>query len=140
MRLLGAQGRDGRHQASRIAVRLSAGQDALIRPAAEVEDASVTDFTVAASLAHAKDALADRRVFAIDRAAWEEFSRYWIDPSPTSAAGEAVRRSFGPCSGLSGYRRWDPGWGQTADIGPGAAGEDGHRHAGRVRTGGKDGR
>jgi uncharacterized protein (DUF1778 family) len=58
---------------SRLAVRLSSDQDALIRRAAEVEGTSITDFTVAATVAHARDVLADRRVFGVDDAAWAEF-------------------------------------------------------------------
>jgi uncharacterized protein (DUF1778 family) len=58
---------------SRIAVRLSSHRDALIRHAAEVEGTSITEFTVAATLSHAIDVLADRRMFAIDDAAWSEF-------------------------------------------------------------------
>lgn len=58
---------------SRLAVRLSSHQDALIRHAAEVEGTSITEFTVAAAMSHAMDVLADRRVFAIDDAAWREF-------------------------------------------------------------------
>lgn len=58
---------------SRIAVRLSSDQDALIRHAAEVEGTTITEFTVAATMNHAVDVLADRRVFAIDDAAWSEF-------------------------------------------------------------------
>lgn len=58
---------------SRIAVRLSSDQDALIRHAAEVEGTNITEFTVAATMNHAVDVLADRRVFAIDDVAWNEF-------------------------------------------------------------------
>ncbi len=58
---------------SRIAVRLSSDQDALIRHAAEVEGTSITEFTVAATMSHAIDVLADRRMFALDDAAWGEF-------------------------------------------------------------------
>ena len=58
---------------SRIAVRLSSEQDALIRHAAEVVGTSITEFTVAATMSHALDVLADQRVFAIDEAAWGEF-------------------------------------------------------------------
>lgn len=58
---------------SRIAVRLSSAQDALIRHAAEVEGTSITEFTVAATMSHAVDVLADRRVFAIDDASWKKF-------------------------------------------------------------------
>ncbi len=54
-------------------MRLSSDQDALIRHAAEVEGTNITEFTVAATLSHAVDVLADRRVFAIDDAAWSEF-------------------------------------------------------------------
>lgn len=58
---------------SRLAVRLSSEQDSVIRHAAAVEGTSITDFTVAAAMRHAKDVLADRRVFAIDDEAWEKF-------------------------------------------------------------------
>lgn len=58
---------------SRIAVRLTSEQDALIRRAAEAEGTDLTNFTVTATLAHARDVLADRRLFAIDAAAWAEF-------------------------------------------------------------------
>jgi uncharacterized protein (DUF1778 family) len=58
---------------SRIAVRLSSDQGALIRHAAEVEGTSITNFTVAATVTHARDVLADRRVFGVEDAAWTEF-------------------------------------------------------------------
>lgn len=58
---------------SRIAVRLTSEQDALIRRAAEAEGTDLTNFTVTATLAHARDVLADRRLFVIDDAAWREF-------------------------------------------------------------------
>lgn len=57
----------------RFAVRLTPDQDALIRRAAEVEGTDLTNFTVTATLAHAQNVLADRRLFAIDDAAWTEF-------------------------------------------------------------------
>jgi uncharacterized protein (DUF1778 family) len=57
----------------RFAVRLTPEQDALIRRAAEVEGTDLTNFTVTATLAHARDVLADRRLFALDDAAWTEF-------------------------------------------------------------------
>jgi uncharacterized protein (DUF1778 family) len=47
-------------------LRLTSDQDALIRRAAEVEGTDLTNFTVTATLAHARDVLADRRLFAID--------------------------------------------------------------------------
>jgi uncharacterized protein (DUF1778 family) len=54
---------------ARIALRLTAEQDALIRQAAEVEGTDLTNFTVTATLAHARDVLADGRLFALDDAA-----------------------------------------------------------------------
>lgn len=57
----------------RFAVRLTAEQDALIRRAAEVEGTDLTNFTLMATLAHARDVLADRRLFVLDDAAWAEF-------------------------------------------------------------------
>ena len=58
---------------SRIAVRLSSEHDALIRHAADIEGRSITEFTVAAAVSHARDVLADRPVFTLDEAAWAEF-------------------------------------------------------------------
>jgi uncharacterized protein (DUF1778 family) len=58
---------------SRIAVRLTSEQDALIRRAAEAEGTDLTNFTVTATLTHARDVLADRRLFVIDDDAWKEF-------------------------------------------------------------------
>jgi uncharacterized protein (DUF1778 family) len=58
---------------SRIAVRLTSEQDELIRRAAEAEGTDLTNFTVTAALARARDVLADRRLFLLDDAAWTEF-------------------------------------------------------------------
>ena len=58
---------------SRLHVRLSSDQDALIRRAAETEGRTITDFTVAAAIGHAQEVLADRRLFSVDSAAWDEF-------------------------------------------------------------------
>jgi uncharacterized protein (DUF1778 family) len=58
---------------SRIAVRLSPEQDALIRHAADVEGTSITEFTVTAVVTRAHDVLADQRMFMLDDSAWTEF-------------------------------------------------------------------
>lgn len=58
---------------SRLHVRLSSEQDALIRQAAEAEGKNLTDFSVEAIVGHARDVLADRRLFRLDDAAWTEF-------------------------------------------------------------------
>lgn len=58
---------------ARVAVRLTSEQNALIRRAAEVEGTDLTNFTVTATLAHAREVLADRRLFILDDAAWQEF-------------------------------------------------------------------
>lgn len=57
----------------RFAVRLTAEQDALIRRAAELEGTDLTTFTLTATLAHARDVLADRRLFELGDVAWAEF-------------------------------------------------------------------
>ena len=57
----------------RFAVRLTAEQDALIRRAAEAEGTDLTTFTLTATLAHARDVLADRRLFELGDVAWAEF-------------------------------------------------------------------
>lgn len=66
----------------RFAVRLTAEQDALIRRAAEVEGTDLTNFTVTATLAHARDVLADRRLFTLDDSAWKEFLALLERPMP----------------------------------------------------------
>jgi uncharacterized protein (DUF1778 family) len=60
-------------KSQRLAVRLTPEQDALIRRAAEVEGTDLTNFTITATLAHARDVLADRRLFVLDHAAWTQF-------------------------------------------------------------------
>ena len=64
---------DVARKTERFAVRLTAEQDALIRRAAEVEGTDLTNFAVTATLAHARDVLADRRLFMLDAPAWSEF-------------------------------------------------------------------
>jgi len=56
-----------------FAVRLTAEQDALIRRAAEAEGTDLTTFTLTATLAHARDVLAERRLFKLGDVAWAEF-------------------------------------------------------------------
>ncbi len=65
---------DTRRKQARLAVRLTPEQDALIREAAATSGQSLTDFVTAAAVARAEDALADRRVFRLDDAAWAEFT------------------------------------------------------------------
>jgi uncharacterized protein (DUF1778 family) len=57
----------------RLAVRVSAEQDALIRAAADVRGTTVSDFAISALVSSAHDVLADRRLFLLDDAAWAEF-------------------------------------------------------------------
>ncbi|WP_109508720.1 DUF1778 domain-containing protein [Nocardioides speluncae] len=71
---------------SRIAVRLSADQEALIKRAAESEGATVTDFTVRATVTHAIDVLADRHVFVLNDAAWADFRAVLDRPVQTNPA------------------------------------------------------
>ncbi len=57
----------------RMAVRLTSEQDTVIRRAAELQGASITEFTVAATVSHARDVLANQRVFTLDPATFAEF-------------------------------------------------------------------
>lgn len=65
-------GATARKQA-RLAVRLTPEQDALIRDAATSSGQTLTDFVTAAAVVRAEDTLADRRLFRLDDAAWQEF-------------------------------------------------------------------
>lgn len=58
---------------ARLAMRLTPEQDALIRDAAAVRGQSLTEFVTVAAVSSAADTLADRRVFRLDDAAWDEF-------------------------------------------------------------------
>ena len=58
----------------RLAVRLRADQDSLIRDAAAASGQTVTEFVTAAAVERASDTLADRRLFRLDAEAWAEFT------------------------------------------------------------------
>jgi len=64
---------DTRWQQCRPGTTPPSHQDALIRPAAEVEGTGTTEFTAASTMSHAIDAVADRLLFTIDNAAFGEF-------------------------------------------------------------------
>ena len=72
-RTMGGVASKAERKTERLAARLTPEQDALIRRAAEVEGTDLTNFTVTAALAHARDVLADRRLFVLTDAAWTEF-------------------------------------------------------------------
>ncbi len=54
-------------------MRVAEDVDAIVRLAAEQTDQPLTDFVVQAARVAAEDTLADRRVFRLDDAAWNEF-------------------------------------------------------------------
>lgn len=58
----------------RIAARLSVEQDEIIRRAAEVEGSTLTEFAVSATMAHAREVLADQRIFLLSEPSWAEFN------------------------------------------------------------------
>jgi uncharacterized protein (DUF1778 family) len=66
--------RNPERKTARLAARLTPEQDALIRFAAEVEGTDLTNFTVTAALARARDVLADRRLFVLKDVAWTQFN------------------------------------------------------------------
>ncbi len=63
-----------RRKDARLAMRLTPGQDALIRDAAAVTGQSLTEFVTTAAVTRAEQTLADRRVFQLDDGAWTEFA------------------------------------------------------------------
>ncbi len=67
---------------SRINMRLSAADDALIRRAAEVAGSSVTEFVLAASRLAAERKLAEQRHWRLDAAAWDELVDVLDRPVP----------------------------------------------------------
>ena len=54
-------------------MRVAEDVDAIVRMAAEQTDQPLTDFVVQAARVVAEDTLADRRVFRLHEAAWNEF-------------------------------------------------------------------
>lgn len=58
---------------SRINLRVSTSQAALIRRAADAQEKSLTDFVVTSAAVAAEQVLADRRWFQLDDSAWESF-------------------------------------------------------------------
>ena len=60
-------------KATRLNLRASAQQDALIRKAAESVGRSVTEFVLDSACASAEHVLADRNQFVLDDEAWKHF-------------------------------------------------------------------
>jgi uncharacterized protein (DUF1778 family) len=60
-------------KATRLNLRASAQQDALIRRAAESVGRSVTEFVLDSACANAEHVLADRNRFVLDDEAWKRF-------------------------------------------------------------------
>jgi uncharacterized protein (DUF1778 family) len=74
------------NKSERFAMRVTPEQGALIRHAAEVEGTDLTNFAVTATLAHARDVLADRRLFLLNDAAWNEFNALLDRPAQHNSA------------------------------------------------------
>jgi uncharacterized protein (DUF1778 family) len=64
---------DSARKATRLNLRASARQDALIRKAAESVGRSVTEFVLDSACASAEHVLAERRQFVLDDEAWSRF-------------------------------------------------------------------
>ena len=58
---------------NRLNLRLRAGDDDLIRRAADTVGQTVSEFLTAAALERAHDVLADQRHFTLDRETWDRF-------------------------------------------------------------------
>lgn len=78
----------------RLAVRVSAEQDAIIHAAAEARGTSVSDFVLSTVMAEAQDVLADRRLLMLDDAAWTEFQA--VLARPVQHKPELVELMGGP--------------------------------------------
>ena len=68
-------GSAGQRKETRLNLRASARQDALVRQAAVVVGKNVTEFVLDSACTAAEDVLADRRRFVLDDAAWKRFMR-----------------------------------------------------------------
>ncbi|OHC81470.1 MAG: hypothetical protein A3G73_09465 [Rhodospirillales bacterium RIFCSPLOWO2_12_FULL_67_15] len=64
---------NARRKESRLNLRASAQQDALIRKAAASLGKNVTEFVLDSACANAEHVLADRRHFVLDEARWKAF-------------------------------------------------------------------
>jgi uncharacterized protein (DUF1778 family) len=64
----------------RLHVRLSTVQNELVRQAADVEGATVSQFVVDAITSRARSVMAERRVILLDDAAWSEFVALLDEP------------------------------------------------------------
>jgi uncharacterized protein (DUF1778 family) len=67
----------------RLALRLTADADDLIRSAAAIEGTTVTDFTTTAAVARARETLADQLRITLTPAAWDAFTAALDNPAPT---------------------------------------------------------
>lgn len=74
-------------RAERLHLRLDADQKALLEAASAASGSSMSTFVLAAATGAAAEVLADRRVFALDEAAWRVFD-------------EALARPAGDVAGL----------------------------------------
>lgn len=57
----------------RLNLRLTSGDDALIRAAAETSGTSVNDYVIDSAVQRAQQQLADQRHFDLDAEAWDRF-------------------------------------------------------------------
>ncbi len=61
------------HKPARLNLRIAAGDDELIRSAAEATGRSVTEYVTRAAIERALHDVADRRHFALDDEQWDRF-------------------------------------------------------------------
>lgn len=66
---------------TRLNLRASARQDALIRLAAQATNKTVTDFVLESASSAAEQVLADRRWFMLDEPSWEAFQEILERPA-----------------------------------------------------------
>jgi uncharacterized protein (DUF1778 family) len=67
----------------RLALRLTADADDLIRSAASIEGTTVTDFTTTAAVAKARETLSDQLRVTLTPTAWDAFTAALDEPAAT---------------------------------------------------------
>ncbi len=72
---MASRGSAEQRKETRLNLRTSAHQDALVRQAAAVAGKNLTEFVLDAACSAAEDVLADRRRFVLTDAAWKRFLR-----------------------------------------------------------------
>lgn len=81
---------------TRIGLRATAEQEAIIRRAAEVSRKSLTEFVLESTCAAAEQSLLDQRLFMVDEARWRAFWKVLERPAQVKPQLRKLLRSGSP--------------------------------------------